>query len=163
MVEQLKSAALQLSREVGSHNLTREMVCERAGIAEGSFSYLAKMPFGEWIKSLGLPDSPHPITRSRLDPSVRKDKILLKTKELSAQRGYMNVPLENIAKELDVTPQLIKYYFINIDHLRDVLMEEAVKTEDYELIAQGVINRHPIAMNADMELKTEAIRATMMK
>jgi len=163
MIEQLESAAKQLAQEIGKHNLTREAVCTRAKVAEGSFGYLTGTQFAPWLESLKLPDSDHPIVRSRLAPETRRGQILNRTKELSLERGYVNVEFEDIAKDLNITVELIKHYFPYRNVLIENIMNIAVTEQNYDLIAQGVMNHHPIAMELDVEVKTEAVRAVLMK
>ena len=162
MIEKLEAAARELAEQIGKKNLKRDVVCARAEVPEGSFGYATGMKFDEWVESLDLPDTDHPIIGLRLDPALRKDQIILKALELSHQRGYVNIHFDDIAKELDISAQGIKHYYPSIDILRDTLMEKAIALDNYSLITQGVVNCHPMALALDMETKTKAVHATLI-
>ena len=158
---QLEKAARELTQEIGRINLTRGVVCHRAGVPEGSFGYATGMVFGDWIGSLDLPETAHPAHGARLDPEVRKEQIIDTALTLSEKYGYLHVHFEDIAKELEVTTQLVKHYYPTIERVYYALMKKAIVANNCEIIAQGVVNRHPLAMALDTEIKTEAIRAVI--
>jgi len=163
MKEQLEAAAKSLAQEIGKHNLTREIVCDRAKVSPGSFGYVTGMKFTEWLDSLDLPEDGHPLILPRAKPEHRKEQILQTAISLSYLKGYMNVTFDDIANELGVTKKLVYNYYKGVDDLRNDMMQFAIENSYYDLIAQGIVNKHPIALSADPELKTEALRITMMK
>ena len=50
--DEILKAALELAKDVGVINLTRQAVCVKAGIADGSFPHIMGCTFTEFTKTL---------------------------------------------------------------------------------------------------------------
>lgn len=163
MREKLEAAARELALEVGKANLTREKVCEKAGAPEGSFGYHTGMKFNDWLETLNLPETGHPREGARLTPDERKEQILGAAIYLSESRGYVHIHFGDIAFHLDITPQLVKHYYPSLDDLYKAIMAKAIETGNSEILAQGIINRHPLALALDEKTQKAAIHAVINK
>lgn len=162
MIKQLEAAAKKLAQKIGKGNLTRSAVCELAGVAEGSFSYVTKQPFREWLDGLDLPESHHPLTSTWHKGDQRKEQIINEAIRQACLKGYVNVKLADIADSLGLTEQAIQYHFKTKGDLYEAMMQYAIDNSYYDLVVQGIVNKHPIALSADQEFKTEAVRIALM-
>ena len=161
-IEKLEKAARELNVEVGKVNLIRNLVCEKAGVPPGSFGYITGMKFVPWLRSLKLPDTEHEKNGSYMPAEDRKQQILKEAVTQAEQTGYMTLTRSGIADSLGVSYELVKHYYKDHAELLNAVMERAIQTENHEIIVQGIVNKHPIAMDADTELKTEAVRSVLL-
>lgn len=96
-------------------------------------------------------------TINRLPANDRKGQILAEAVRASDIYGYANVTRQMIADALNLAPGLVSHYFGTMDDLRAAVMREAVSRELLRIVAQGVINKHPVAQRARRDLKTRAL------
>ena len=78
-------------------------------------------------------------TRTRLDPDVRREQILVEASTLFADQDYSAVSLEMIAGRAGVTRGLVHHYFGSKRGLFLAVVERAVRVpDDVALIPEGV-------------------------
>jgi len=86
--------------------------------------------------------------QARLDPEVRRKKILAAAIRLCHTKSYMSITRTEIAVAAGVSDGLVTIYFGTMTQLRRVIMREAVKTSSIEIIAQGLVDYNPYAKKA---------------
>ena len=84
-------------------------------------------------------------------------RILSAAISLSHTLGYEGVTRTRLARRLKCSEGLISYHFGTMAALRDAVMTSAIQTEDFKLIAQGYLGKHPVALKAPVELIRRAM------
>lgn len=92
----------------------------------------------------------------RLQPEDRRAAILSAAIQLATDGGYLTMTRDTIAEAANVSPALINRYFFTMPNLRMQIMEEAVKREIPEIIAQGLVTSNKLALAAPGPLKLKA-------
>lgn len=162
--ERIKKIAIDMVIESGLINLSRAELCNRAGIADGSFSYIMGCNFLDFIKELKnegvdtLSTMPNKVIKTRTDPTLRKDQILSVAISLSLECGYHRLKREEIAQRAGVSMGLVNTYFGSMPQLKRVVMRAAIKQGLIKIIAQGLKNNDPHAMRAPKQLRVQAER-----
>lgn len=96
---------------------------------------------------------------SRTD--TRKAAILLAAMTEAKQHGYANVTREQIAQRAECAPGLVSFYFGTMPQMKRAIMSEAIRTRELSIIAQGIVDGHPKAKRAPLELRQAAVSALM--
>ena len=76
---------------------------------------------------------------------------------LTLEGGLSNVTRDRVAREAGISPSLLYHYFVDMDDLRDKVMENAVADGNAELLMHGIRAGHPLALTAPPSLKEEAL------
>lgn len=155
----LKKIAVEMVREIGLINLSRAGLCERAGIADGSFQSIAGCTFTEFSEELRVLKIRTPLAtvlKSRTNPELRRQHILETAVKLAKEHGYDRLTRDRVAEAAGVSPGLIGQYF-TMTTLRFEMMRYAVRHEVLEIVAQGLAARDNLAVNAPKELKNRAV------
>jgi AcrR family transcriptional regulator len=87
---------------------------------------------------------------------TKRELILLATQSLAIRHGYMNVSRAMVAKKAGVANGTVSYHFVSMGGLYDEVMRLAVERGIREIIAQGLINRHAVALGASDKLRRAA-------
>ena len=93
---------------------------------------------------------------STLHEHIRESRrlFLVKAATTAAQKlGFLNITREHIALEAGVSPPLVSRYLGDMDSIRNIIMDEAVKLEILPIIAQGLAAGHPGATGASAGLR----------
>lgn len=93
-----------------------------------------------------------------MDPKIRKLQILESAIKLSCQTGYQNITFQLVAEDLQVVPSFVVHYFKTIKNLKNKILREAIRKENYLIIAQGISCKDPIMKNIPNKLKQEAVQ-----
>lgn len=152
----IEQAARDLAAEQGAINVSKKDVCARANISDGSFSDIMDETFAELMNRLDLPTWAT-VDRKRVIPELRRKHILDAAIELAKTKGYKSISRDDVANSANIVPGLVSYYFQSIDLLRILVLKTAVKREVLEIVAQGLVQKDPIAIQAPSELKHRAI------
>jgi len=96
--------------------------------------------------------------RERLTPEERKSRILSAAVSLSIKGNYAEVTRHHIAEFADVSPTLVSHYFGTPEDLRDAIMREAIKWNNPFILAQGLVRKDPLALEAPEDLRKSAIK-----
>lgn len=158
MKHKIKQIAEQIAREKGLVNLSCIDLCARAGISAGSFKHVVGQTFQEFVNSLrgeGLPVG-DAVGKSRLNPNLRADHIILSGLSLAEQIGFSNLTRDKVAEAAGVTGGLVGTYFPFSD-LKHKVMLEAVERRSVKVLAEGMALDHPAALDIPNDLKSEVI------
>jgi AcrR family transcriptional regulator len=98
-------------------------------------------------------------TINRLPANDRKRQILDEALRASDTYGYTNITRQMIADHLQLAPGLVSHYFGTMDDLRHAVMQEAVRHSLLRIVAQGLVNKHPVAMRAPRALKARVAQS----
>jgi AcrR family transcriptional regulator len=93
----------------------------------------------------------------RLPPEERKQHILDVAVRLAADTGYLSLTRDAVAKAAGVSPGLLTWYYLHIDHLRAAVMQAAVEQGILSVVAEGLACRVPGALSAPAELRAAAV------
>ena len=154
--DEILKAALELAKDVGVINLTRQAVCAKAGIADGSFPHIMGCTFTEFTKTLDADKELHEVSKKRLSKDVRKDHILRTALVTAKEVGYTSVTRNILAERAKVSPGLVTHYFSSMVQLKRAIMRAAVEHKIPEIIAQGLSMGDKNAQKASPELKALA-------
>lgn len=161
--DKLVNAAVAMAKEIGLVNITRQDLCDRAGIKDGSFHYVAGCNFNDFIDEISpLTQGIKPLKSSRknLKGSRRKEQILVVAVDLAKDHGYHKVTREQIAEQAGISKGLITNYY-SMDQLRAAIMKRAIKTEVVEIVAQGIANKDKRASKISEELRKKVVESLM--
>ena len=92
----------------------------------------------------------------RKDPAVRRQEILAAAVELAEESGYLSLTHPKVAGRVEVSPSLVRKYYVDKSKLREAVMVEAVRLEVVEIVLQGLAAKDPIAHDAPATLKAAA-------
>jgi len=157
--DQIRNIAMTMAEEAGLINLSRKALCDRAGIPDGSFPHIMGCNFTDFIEELKgdlMPSRTGPVTKSRANPTLRRDQILNVALTLAAKKGYQNITRDGIAEKAGVSMGLVTRYFGTMNQLKIAVMRAAVKRGIAEIVAQGLANGDSHAKKASAELKAKA-------
>lgn len=76
---------------------------------------------------------------------------------LATAHGMQAVTRPRVAAESGLALGTVSNAFGSMDGLRDAVMRAAVEREILPVVAQGLAERYPAAMNAEPDLKTRAL------
>jgi AcrR family transcriptional regulator len=93
----------------------------------------------------------------RLRPYQRKAIILRAALNLAAEGSYLTITVDAVAEKARVSAGLVNSHFKNVSNLRDEVVRAAVVARRLSVIAQGLVNKHPYALQAPVRLKKLAI------
>lgn len=162
--ELLKKIALKMIKEKGLINLQCEKLCERAGIARGSFDYIIGCGwtvFYDELKKIAPDITPYKVTKSRIDPELRKKHILDIALVMAAKVGYHNLTRDGIANKANMSTGIITQRFGTIGKLKNLVLRTAIQQEILCIIAQGLANNDPQTQRLPKELKEKTLQSML--
>lgn len=154
------NTARDMVRATGLINLSRSELCERAGIADGSFPHIMGCTFGELQEQLraeNLVQPVAPVSKSRLPAGIRKEHLLTVAIEQAKTTGYMNITRDGVAEAAGVSFGLVTKYFGTMHVLKREVMRAAIKQRIPEIVLQGLACGDKRAQDAPQDLKQEAL------
>lgn len=159
----VKEVAINLARESGLINLTREKLCNAVGMPVGSFPHFMGCNFTDFVASIadevGESGYGHGADIGRANPNLRKTQILNVAIELSRDIGYQHITRSKVADAARISEGLVTRYFSTMNQLKREVMRTAIKREILEIIAQGLIAQDKYAKKADQQLKEKALQS----
>jgi len=157
-MKRIEKAVAELSAEKGVENLTREEVCARAGISQGTFKALVGMTWSDYYAMLTYDGGIRPRQRRRAaNPKDTKRRMLAVAVELAKSQGYHNIRIKDVAEASGFTPQHVGAHFGTLKQLRRAVIRQAVAAEVVEVVAQGLAAKDKYAIDAPEELKARAV------
>lgn len=99
--------------------------------------------------------------RTRLQPEDRAEMILAAATTLARKHGYDRISKTQISKACGTSPNLVNHHFGTMDTLRKQLMRRAIKSEDLEILRQGLVARDRIARRAPLQLREAAFKSLL--
>lgn len=101
-----------------------------------------------------------PYAGAQRDPRAPSDKVynrnravLVAAVALAERFGYRTITRQQVAAEAQVAVGSVNNAFGTMDGLRDAVMAYAVQNERSSIVAQGLSDRHPAALNAPEGLR----------
>ena len=98
----------------------------------------------------------------RLDPSVRRDWILVAALELAKQKSYDRLTRDEIADAACVTGATFHHYFGKIADFRELIVSVAIEEEILPIIAHALAGGNAKAHALPLELKQKAINSLLI-
>lgn len=158
--QHITDTAVQMVQESGLINLSREALCKRADISDGSFVMIMGVTFTEFVKKLKRmdihTDDNYTVVKSRTDPALRQRQILMVAIEQAKLIGYNKITRESVAELAGVSEGLVTRYFHTMCQLKRDVMRYAVKNNIAEIVAQGLVYNDKHAKKASPDLKKKA-------
>lgn len=156
--QKVKQTAETMIAENGLINLSRRDLCERAGIADGSFIYIMGCTFTDFVKQFKDNGTNHRVNKNRVtNPALRKEHILSVALTVACEIGYYNLTRDAIAETAGVSMGLVSRYFGTMAQLKNDVVRAAVKRKIPQIVAQGLADGNKyIIKNAPQDLKTQA-------
>ena len=92
----------------------------------------------------------------RMTASGRREFILTVAMRMAIAQGLNSLSAREIGDAAKCAHGLVFHYFGDMDGLRTDMMHRAVDDNNAELLLQGLMCKHPIALAAPEELKAQA-------
>ena len=147
----------EMAREIGPQNITAASICERAGVAPGSFQSIMGETFEEFLKApWNRTPSDAPITLHRARPKHRRASILAAAVEVSEAGGYMRLTRDIVAEAAGVKGPTVGHYFKTMGALKAEVMATAIAEGFLGIIAQGLASNDRHALTVPRHLKQSA-------
>lgn len=161
---EIRAIALEMANANGLINLTRQALCDRVGIKDGSFPAVMGMTFTELTAeirplcteaSLKIKAS----NKTRTNSTLRKEQLISSALDCfeKTDKPFMKVTRADIAEEAGVSEPLITHHLGTMVDLRRDIIRHAIKQERLKIIAQGLAAGDPHARKAPQELKDRAV------
>jgi len=161
---QIKQVAIEMVKEIGLINFSCKLLCERINMPVGSFPYTVGCKFSEFVEEIKQEIGEDVInalnttvTKTRIDPELRKDQILNIAIEMAKTGGYHKISRDSIAQKAGVSQGSVSKSFNTMKQLRRAIMRAAIHQEIPEIVAQGIANQDDQAKKAPPELKKQAL------
>ena len=90
------------------------------------------------------------------DKSTRAEELARIGLELAKESSYLKVTRDSVAEVAQVSRGTINFAIGGSDALRTAIVEQAVKDECVEVVAQALAHKHPAAQGAPDLLKARA-------
>jgi len=85
-----------------------------------------------------------------------KQAILRAAVRLARSRGFRSFLRRDVALEARTATGTVSYHFGDMDELRAAVMTHAIQHEVLEIVAQGLAERHVLALKAPEALRRKA-------
>lgn len=85
-----------------------------------------------------------------------RDRILKAAIRLSRAHGFRGYARSEVISLAGVAAGSVNYHFDSLDGLRDAVIQHAIEKEDLKLIAQGLVDKHPLVQTISEDLKRRA-------
>lgn len=89
----------------------------------------------------------------------RDERILEAAIELAKKDGYQWITRERVAAQAGVSPGTINTAYGTMPALKRAVLSAAVDRGIWEIVAQGLADRHQIVMDAPPEIRSNAAAA----
>ena len=134
-----------LAEYLGTDAITRKIICEKAKVPEGSFTYIMGTPFSKWHETLKVVPKTSKAARRSLPASIRKQLILSKAVQYATLHGTCDLRGATLARYCDVSPGTLYYHFKNIATLRNQISKKL--TEKKYSMCKTRLNSHTYKTN----------------
>jgi hypothetical protein len=155
--QQIKDTAIAMANEIGLINLTRQALCDKLHIKDGSFTVIAGYTFTELIAEIKPHCATgHSLRKVKAPKEFREDQILGSALKLSEELGYNRISRAMIANDAGVSESLVSNYLGTMTDLRRTVIRHAILRENLVILAQGLAAGDVHAKKAPQELKERA-------
>lgn len=159
--EKIRSSAVKLAKQIGIINLSRQEVCDLAGVKDGSFPAIMECTFADLLhdiqKEVPLFIESVGITKKRIDPTIRRDLILHRVLDMSEEHGYRQVTRPMIADRLGISERLITHHFGTMKQFQRDLVRAALQARRLKVIGQAIAAGDSHVKDIDPILRAEAL------
>jgi hypothetical protein len=157
--ERIRTEMIDMAQASGGLiNLTCEALCRRVGIPRGRFAEVMGQNWtdivGEVRGDSGVPLYPvGPLRSSRAaHPLLRRDHILGVAVAMASQSHYLRITRDGVAETAGVAAGSVTRYFGDMTTLRAAVLRAAVDTGAVDIVAQGILERDPVALGAPAQV-----------
>lgn len=152
------AAAAAEAAVVGLAYITRDAVAARANVPPGSLGLYGSMAEIKRKVAAMQPDQSHgQLDRYQAGRSERDERILCAALSLAAAGNYRDLTRAAVADTAGVSPGTVSNYAGDMDNLRVIIMQAAIKRGLASIVAQGLAARDVIALAAPDALKADAL------
>lgn len=158
--EEIKQIAVDMVKQKGLINLSRNELCAKANIPDGSWSHVMGCSFSDFVAELqdmGIAQNAVPVSKRRVPAAMRKQQILEVAINEAKKSHYNKITRDGVAEAAGVSMGLVTKYFGTMQQLRTQVIRHAVKQSIIEIIAQGIASNDDRAKKASQEDKQKAI------
>jgi hypothetical protein len=142
----------------GLINLNCGALCQRAGVPSGQFAEVMGQGWVEFVGEVrgdsGIPLYPVGPSRSSraAHPLLRRDQILGVALTMASGSHYMRITRDEVARTAGVAAGSVTRYFGDMTTLRAAVLRAAVDTGAVDIVAQGILERDPVALGAPAQV-----------
>lgn len=167
---EIRAIALEMANANGLINLTRQSLCDRVGIKDGSFPGVMGMTFTELTTEIrpfctaeSLKIKPIKVG-GRTNSTLRKDQLINSALDCfeKSDKPFMKVTRFDIAEVAGVSEPLITHHLGTMTDLRRDVIRHAIVQKRLKIIAQGLAIGDAHACKAPQELKDQALALLAM-
>lgn len=90
---------------------------------------------------------------------TQRATILGAAVSLARKTGYTRLTRYKVAHAAETSAGSVNYHFETMDGLRSAVMQYAVENQVLEIVAQGIVARHPVALQSPEALRKKAARS----
>lgn len=90
---------------------------------------------------------------------MSKPLILNAALKLAAKTRYDRVTREAVAAAADVAAGSVNYYFGDMANLRKEMIQEAIKLENWTVVAHALMDKHPATADLSASQRAAAMAA----
>jgi len=87
---------------------------------------------------------------------ARAEQIMESAVGVALEEGFANMTRAAVAERARCSTALVNHYWGEFHLLRDHVMKVAVERELLPIIAQGMLDKHPVALAADRGIQERA-------
>lgn len=99
------------------------------------------------------------MTYSRMTPDERATQILDAALALVARDGFANLTRGAVAERAKCSKALITIRFDSFEGLLRAVFKEAVRTENYPVIAQGLVSKKTFGVRVSPAVRAKALES----
>jgi AcrR family transcriptional regulator len=93
----------------------------------------------------------------RQTPTIRIRTILAAALHLARRHGYLHITRAMIAERARCSASLISAHMGDMMQVRRALLREAVRVEDWHVVAQGIVARDPVVARLPVTVRRKAL------
>lgn len=94
----------------------------------------------------------------RFNADHRRNQIVQTATNLSYEGGLYDWTLRDIAEHVGLTQPGVKYYFYSAEGLRELIIRNAIRTNDVAIVTQALAKHDPIVDGISAELREACAR-----
>lgn len=95
--------------------------------------------------------------RAALQRAERRTALLSAALWLAESGNYKTITRDAVADAADVAAGSVNHEFGTIEELRSATVEEAIRVENMKVVAQAIVDSHPLAADLPPDLKRRAL------
>lgn len=155
----LKKIAQAIIKTEGVMGLSRDRICEIAGIPAGSFAHYAGCSYGEFLAPFitKMPLTTTPPKAGRINRALRMNHLLGCAVHLAKMHGYGCLTRRTVAELAGVSESNVARLY-TVPELRTAVLQHAIKHKILDIVAQGIHNGDPLCEDLPPMLRKAALR-----